>query len=45
MRCDNCNYKWKPRVDKPKECPRCKQRLDMLKEEIPIKEEDVEIKW
>ena len=26
--CPGCAYIWKPRVSKPKECPRCKKRLD-----------------
>lgn len=26
--CPKCNYQWKPRVENPKECPRCKSRLD-----------------
>ena len=27
--CHNlCGYVWKPRVNKPKECPRCKGRID-----------------
>ncbi len=25
-----CGFKWKPRVRNPKECPRCKKRLDKL---------------
>lgn len=28
MRCPRCGYKWEPRVPRPKECPRCKGRLD-----------------
>lgn len=27
-RCPHCGYEWEPRVSKPKECPRCKRRLD-----------------
>ena len=26
--CWSCSYEWEPRVPKPKECPRCKARLD-----------------
>jgi hypothetical protein len=28
MRCPRCGYDWKPRVPNPRECPRCKIRLD-----------------
>lgn len=28
MKCPYCGYEWSPRVNKPKECPRCKRRLD-----------------
>ncbi|MEM0358480.1 MAG: hypothetical protein QXG22_00495 [Candidatus Hadarchaeales archaeon] len=28
MRCPRCGYEWKPKVPNPKECPRCKVRLD-----------------
>lgn len=28
MRCPRCGYEWKPRVPNPRECPRCKARLD-----------------
>ena len=28
MRCPRCGYEWKPRVPNPRECPRCKVRLD-----------------
>ena len=30
MKCSTCSYEWKPRLKegKPKECPRCKNRLD-----------------
>jgi hypothetical protein len=28
MECPKCKYKWEPRTKKPKECPRCKARLD-----------------
>ena len=31
MKCPHCGYEWKPRVEKPKECPRCKRRLDRLR--------------
>ena len=27
MKCNKCGYEWVPRVDKPKECPNCKQML------------------
>jgi rubrerythrin len=26
--CPHCAYKWEKRIDNPKCCPRCKQRLD-----------------
>lgn len=25
--CPHCRYRWKPRVKKPKACPRCKQYI------------------
>jgi hypothetical protein len=28
MRCPRCGYEWRPKVPNPKECPRCKGRLD-----------------
>jgi len=28
MRCSRCGYEWTPKVPSPKECPRCKTRLD-----------------
>lgn len=28
-----CGYTWKPRIKSPKECPRCKTRLDVKKDE------------
>ena len=28
MRCPRCGYEWEPKIHRPKECPRCKQRLD-----------------
>jgi hypothetical protein len=28
MKCPRCEYEWKPKIIKPKECPRCKARLD-----------------
>lgn len=31
MICTKCGYEWKPRVEKPKECPRCKARMDYQK--------------
>jgi rubredoxin len=30
MRCPSCGYEWKPRVPNPKECPRCKTRMDYV---------------
>ena len=29
MRCNKCGYEWEARKDNPKECPRCKTRLDI----------------
>jgi rubrerythrin len=26
--CPKCGYTWIPRVKNPKECPRCKKRLE-----------------
>jgi predicted Zn-ribbon and HTH transcriptional regulator len=26
--CGNCGYKWKARIESPKECPACKYRFD-----------------
>jgi len=28
VECSKCGYDWKPRVEKPKACPRCKTRFD-----------------
>lgn len=28
MKCPRCGYDWEPKVPSPKECPRCKARLD-----------------
>ena len=30
--CPKCNYKWIPRKEEPKACPRCKSRLDWNEE-------------
>ncbi|MEW6221709.1 MAG: hypothetical protein AB1476_00085 [Candidatus Hadarchaeota archaeon] len=30
MRCPRCDYQWEPKVPNPKECPRCKVRLDYV---------------
>lgn len=32
IKCNKCKYKWKPRKKNPKECPRCKNRLDSFYE-------------
>jgi len=26
--CQRCGYRWRPRVENPKMCPRCKQYLE-----------------
>ena len=26
IKCKQCKYEWKPRVEHPKECPNCKTR-------------------
>lgn len=26
--CEFCTYRWTPKVDSPKSCPRCKRRFD-----------------
>ena len=31
MKCLKCSYDWTPRVQKPKECPECKTRLNRVK--------------
>jgi hypothetical protein len=28
VKCASCAYEWKPRVENPKACPRCKARTD-----------------
>jgi len=28
MKCPRCGYEWKPKISQPKECPRCKGRMD-----------------
>jgi hypothetical protein len=28
MKCPKCGYEWEPKIPNPKECPRCKGRLD-----------------
>jgi len=33
-KCNSCGYKWNAIKKNPKECPRCKQRLDMKKKGI-----------
>ncbi|MDI6884592.1 MAG: hypothetical protein QMD00_05675 [Hadesarchaea archaeon] len=30
MKCPRCGYNWEPKVPNPKECPRCKARLDYV---------------
>lgn len=32
--CPFCNYRWKPRVEKPRECPRCKRHFEEI-ESLP----------
>ncbi|HIH17886.1 MAG TPA: hypothetical protein HA282_00215 [Nanoarchaeota archaeon] len=34
--CIKCKYEWSPRIEEPKECPRCKTRLDWEKNAMPI---------
>jgi len=29
IKCERCNYIWKPKVRNPVACPRCKARLDI----------------
>ncbi len=38
--CHRCGYSWTPRKENPKECPRCKARMDG--EIIKIKVDDTE---
>lgn len=33
MECNKCDYDWESRIENPKECPRCKTRLDYNTEE------------
>jgi predicted Zn-ribbon and HTH transcriptional regulator len=28
MRCPHCGYEWRPRVERPKKCPRCYRWLE-----------------
>jgi len=37
MKCPDCGYEWKPRVENPKSCPRCKRRLDYPKKKVKEK--------
>lgn len=30
MKCPRCGYEWESRIPNPKECPRCKQRMDYV---------------
>ena len=30
MKCSRCGYQWESKVPNPKECPRCKSRLDYV---------------
>jgi Zn finger protein HypA/HybF involved in hydrogenase expression len=30
IKCKKCKYKWNSRINKPKECPRCKTRMDTI---------------
>lgn len=30
MKCSRCGYEWESRIPNPKECPRCKQRLNYV---------------
>jgi predicted Zn-ribbon and HTH transcriptional regulator len=32
-KCEKCGHEWIPRVDKPKECPACKCRINYPKPE------------
>ena len=32
MNCTKCSYEWETRTESPKECPRCKSRLDKKEE-------------
>ncbi len=27
MKCKKCNYSWKSRVEKPRQCPNCKRQI------------------
>jgi len=36
MLCDKCSYQWAPRKETPKECPRCKTRLDYKQQITPV---------
>ena len=28
-KCPRCSYEWEARKENPKECPKCKKRLDL----------------
>ena len=40
MLCPKCNYEWISRVKYPKECPRCKRRLDFINSKKQDKEDN-----
>jgi len=33
-RCGRCEYEWESKKENPKECPRCKARLDINIKEV-----------
>lgn len=37
VKCKFCGYDWKPKVEKPKECPRCHRYLDMERKKVRVK--------
>ena len=34
--CEFCTYRWVPKVDSPKSCPRCKRRFDYKEARIVL---------
>ena len=36
MECEFCTYRWVPKVQNPKSCPRCKRRFDYKEAKIVL---------
>jgi ssDNA-binding Zn-finger/Zn-ribbon topoisomerase 1 len=39
--CPTCSYKWQLRKENPKECPRCKRRLDSWGSKLKIETKQI----